>query len=315
MSIAEQQPPVANGQIQVLEKRPLQVRVVEDESPIAYLMDTARFEHTQRIASLMARASLTPAHLTKGGPDAAMGNCFLVTGQAIRWGFDPFLVAQHTYVVQGKLGYEGKLIAAVVNARAGLKSSLRYEFVGQGDDLTITVIGTFRNEDEPRIVTLSVRQAKTANDMWIRDPEQKLAYSGAIRWARRHCPEITLGVVTDDDLERIAEQKPRPAAGGATTLDALTTQLTSAQETEVVTDDQGEVQEPFSDEPTVDEGYRIRVKEVLDELHGIADVEIAAEEIAAKAKSPEEVAIVRELEKAAIERIRNARGPRSNPKS
>jgi len=64
---------------------------------------------------------------------------------------------------------------------------------------------------------LSVEQAKTAHKMWATDPEQKLAYSGATKWARRHCPQVIMGVHTIEDLEAIqereeAEAKPRRPA-------------------------------------------------------------------------------------------------------
>ena len=62
-------------------------------------------------------------------------------------------------------------------------------------------------EDEPRVINLSVKEAKTSNDMWTRDPEQKLCYSAVVRWARRYCPEVVLGVLTDDDLDRIAQSE------------------------------------------------------------------------------------------------------------
>ena len=181
--------------------------IVRDDGPTAYLFDTARFEHTYRIAACMARASLIPDHLRGKKPEEAASNCLLIVNQAIRWGLDPFAVAPETYVVNGKLGFQGKLVAAVVNARAGLKGRLRYEFCGEGENRTITVIGQFTDESEPREVSLSVKQARTDNEMWKKDPDQKLVYSGVTKWARRHCPEIMLGVVTDDDFERMEETR------------------------------------------------------------------------------------------------------------
>ncbi len=186
--------------------------VVHDNSAADYLMDTAKFEHCYRIAKAMASASLLPDHLRMTGPkghkkllsqDQINANCFRVVNQSLRWKMDPFAVVDCTYVVANKLGYEGKLIAAVVNARAGLVGRLSYKFSGSGQDRTITVSGQFRGETEPCTIDLSVKQAKTDNQMWRTDPDQKLVYSGATKWARRFCPEVVLGVLTDDDLEHI----------------------------------------------------------------------------------------------------------------
>ena len=47
--------------------------------------------------------------------------------------------------------------------------------------------------------------------MWTKDPDQKLAYCGALRWARRHCPEVVDGVLSDEDLDVMAAQEAPPA--------------------------------------------------------------------------------------------------------
>jgi len=192
--------------------KPREFKLVEDNGPLANLLDTARFEHMIRIAGLMAGASLIPDHLWKNTktneaftPEQVKANCFLIVNQALRWGIDPFAAAPETYVVGGKLGFQGKLVAAIINYRAPIESNLAYSYTGKGDDLTITVSATIKGETEPRTVTLSVGQAKTGNQMWTKDLEQKLVYSGATKWARRHCPEVILGVLTDDDIEKMNE--------------------------------------------------------------------------------------------------------------
>jgi len=192
--------------------------VVSDASSDANLLDTARFEQIQRIAGVMAIASLVPDHLKAKMPHiadpeqranaeyrATCGNCVLVVNQAMRWGADPFAVAAESYVVGNKLGYQGKLVAAIVNTRAGLQKRLLPTYTGEGDNRTVTIHGKFADEAEERTITLAVRQAKTANKIWQTDPDQKLFYSGVTKWARRHCPEVLLGILTEDDVERIAD--------------------------------------------------------------------------------------------------------------
>lgn len=156
---------------------------------------------------MLGGSALTPRHLKGETPEETLANCFRVVNQAIRWQFDPFAVADETYVVGGKLGYQGKLVAAVIHTRAGLDGKLSCEFDGAGDKRKITIRGKFRGESQPREITLEVGQAKTANKMWTADPDQKLWYSGVIKWARRHCPEVIMGVLTEDDIERIQESE------------------------------------------------------------------------------------------------------------
>lgn len=204
--------------------------VSTDDSENATLFDTAKFEQSQRVALAMARASLTPKHLRGGDQNEGQANCLRVVNQAIRWGMDPFAIMDETYVVGGKLGYSGKLIAAVINSRIGGGERLQCFFNdGKGDDFavviftgnpdaeTFDVLAKYAATGERallraltsagiRAIHLSVGQAKTQNDMWKKDPEQKLWYSGATKWARRYAPEIVLGVATDDDFERIVAE-------------------------------------------------------------------------------------------------------------
>lgn len=170
------------------------------------------FDMIEKQSRMLAHSSFVPDHLVdKANPLRTQANCFRVAMRAHRWGRDVFDVADCTYVTRGKLGYEGKLVASVVNTRAGLRGRLTYDYSGSGEDRTVTVSGHLRNEAEPRTITLSVRQARTGNEMWAKDPDQKLAYCGAIRWARRHVPEVLDGVLTEDDLEAIAEVSVPPA--------------------------------------------------------------------------------------------------------
>jgi len=215
--------------------------IVHDDGPNSILLDSGRFSQAQRIANLMASSSLLPDHLALAGrkgnkqelPIATkIANCFRIVNQAFRWGLDPFAIIDCTYVIGGKLGYEGKLVAALVNSRAGLDGRLSATYMGEGANRTVIVTGKFANEPGPRTVDLRLADAQTDNQMWRKDPDQKLWYSGVVKWARRHCPEVVLGVLTDDDLERIRDSEKRPmfaipvsddtaSSGGATADDLL----------------------------------------------------------------------------------------------
>jgi len=170
---------------------------VDFNDPVAVYLDSDIFGQLQRVAKLMSSASLAPAHLRGEGK---LGDCFLVAAQAFRWRMDPFAVAQHTYVLSGKLGYEGKLIAAIVNASGKLQGSLDYRYMGAGDQRSVTVSGKLVGDAEPREVVGTVAGWKTGNEQWKKNTDQMLAYRGAREWARRYMPEAILGIHADDDL-------------------------------------------------------------------------------------------------------------------
>jgi hypothetical protein len=65
----------------------------------------------------------------------------------------------------------------------------------------MTVQGILRGETEPRSVTVVLRDARTNNRVWASQPDQQLAYHGARVWARRHAPEVMLGVTSPEEFE------------------------------------------------------------------------------------------------------------------
>jgi hypothetical protein len=178
----------------------LDTRYTQDVIPI---LDTSKFEHMQRVARVMAECQYIPEALRKGQPDQAMANCFLIVNQAVRWGIDPFALAQTAYVIGGKLAYEGKTIAAVINSDPRLKGRLDYQFSGQGSIRMVTVSGTFRDTGETKTIEGSVATWQTSNGQWKYDPDQMLVYRGSRQWARRWMPDRLLGVYSADELENI----------------------------------------------------------------------------------------------------------------
>ncbi|NHN85770.1 hypothetical protein GOB93_14125 [Acetobacter musti] len=149
-----------------------------------------------QLAKAMSAAKMVPQHL-QGSP----GDCLMVIEQAMRWQMSPFAVAQATAVVRGKMTFEGKLIAAAVQTSGVLEGRLNYEFAGSGDNRKITVIGHIRGEKSPRTVDVVLKDAKTDNQWWTKTPDQMLSYHGARVWARRHVPEVMLGVYAPEEFD------------------------------------------------------------------------------------------------------------------
>lgn len=156
----------------------------------------ANMGEAMRLAEMMAGAKLVPAALQKSAAD-----CLMVVMQAVRWQMDPFAVAQECSVIQGKLMHSGKLTLAVINARGNLRDRLRFEYQGEGDGRAVTVTGLLQGEGEPRTVSVKLRDARTNNKVWQTQPDQQLAYHGARVWARRHTPELMLGVYSPEEFD------------------------------------------------------------------------------------------------------------------
>jgi len=127
----------------------------------------------------------------------------------MRWNMSPFAVAMETSFIQGKPMFSGKIVAAAVQASGVLAGRLSYDYAGKGDDRTVTVRGTIRGEAAPREVVVRLGDAKTSNKVWEKQGDQQLAYHGARVWARRHTPEVMLGVYAPEEFDDAPAAEPR----------------------------------------------------------------------------------------------------------
>ena len=168
-------------------------------------------DQAMRLAEFMARGKMVPDHL-RNPSDALM-----VIEQAMRWSMSPYAVAQCTSVIQGKLMFSGTLVSAAVHSSGILDGRLTYTFAGEGDARSITVHGTIRGETEPRDIIVRLRDAKTTNQMWTKQPDQQLCYFATRAWARRHTPEVMLGVYSPEEFDAPSQ---RPDAFAGTTIDS-----------------------------------------------------------------------------------------------
>lgn len=151
-----------------------------------------------RFAEVMCKADIAlPKHLRGNA-----GACMAVAMQALEWQMSPFAVASKSYAVNGAIAYEAQLIAAVVNTRSGIKGRLKYFFDGEGSNLTCRVVGILDGEEceytSPTIGSITTKNSP----LWKSDPQQQLGYFSARSWARRHCPEVILGVYDREEVEQ-----------------------------------------------------------------------------------------------------------------
>lgn len=205
---------------------------LSSSSAYALLMDANSMDRLERIADLMASGKTTvPTHL-RGNK----GDCFAIVLQSMQWGMNPIAVGQKTHLVNGTLGYEAQLVAAVINSSGAVKDRFHFEWYGDWDKIVgkfkevesrtkkddnghpkkfivpawqqsdehglgVRVWATIKGEAAPRELKLLMTQARTRNStLWTEDPKQQLAYLAQKRWARLFTPDVILGVYTADEL-------------------------------------------------------------------------------------------------------------------
>lgn len=187
--------------------RPRTALAVTDTGAFANLLDTARFEHMWRIATMFARSGLVPKHFS-GNPDA----CMVAVNLAIRLESDPFMVMQNMYIAPGnKPAWLGQFAIALINQRGGLSGKLQFEFSGEGDDYGCAAIGVDKVTGAALVGTrITVGTAKaegwySQNPKW-RNPgtqQQMLTYRAGAWFGRAYCPGALLGMPTADEVEDV----------------------------------------------------------------------------------------------------------------
>lgn len=218
-------------------------------------------------------------------PEVIEANVTLVALQAMAWNMPFTFVASEAYVIAGKLAYQGKLIAAVANSSGVLSRRLYPEYEGEGDDRRVTIYGTIRGETSPRSVTAAYRidgfqeytdkrtgkRERRKLQGWYGDVDQKLWYTGVVKWVRRHAPELLGGVTTDIDVEAQAER----------TIDGYVSAAESRASTSVRNDVRPEADpdEPLDPAPTGMIALISEYREGVDQATSRSGLEIVVDEI------------------------------------
>lgn len=180
----------------------------------------ATMGEAMEVAKLMAAGNFVPPHLR-----GRAGDCLAVVMQSARWGMDPFAVGNKTYFVNDRMAYESQLVNAVINSAKVLDGRLHPEWEGEGNDLVCTVTGRLRDDPEPKVRRVPIKNITTRNSpLWKQDPEQQLGYYAMRAWVRLHAPEVLLGVYTP---EEVAQMEARD--GGEVSAKPLTSAMLVSQ--------------------------------------------------------------------------------------
>lgn len=219
-------------------------------------------------ANLMADATIAvPDHLV-GKP----ADCMAIVMQAMQWGMNPYAVAQKTFFVGGKLGYEAQLISAILSSSGAIRGRFHYEYGGdwskciRSKDVTVKKTGSkgvyektervrdWSDEDEDGLyiragaiirgeseitwgeplylASVAIRNSP----LWVTKPKQQILYLATKDWAKAYCPAAVMGFQDADDIsyreEKVINPTPQRVSVAEIVGDAVTT-TQSAQESSV----------------------------------------------------------------------------------
>ena len=189
--------------------------VSNDDSAMAPLLDTAKFEHLWRVSKLFAASNFIPDAF-QGKPE----NCFIALQLACQLKMQPFTLFNTLYIIHGKPAFEAKMLIAMANSSGVFEGPIRYKYTGEGDKRACTAYAKMVSTGETVEQTVSIELAKKEGwydkkdkngnliSKWRTMPDLMLAYRSASWLIRLYCPEVMYGFTSKEEAEDIIDVTP-----------------------------------------------------------------------------------------------------------
>jgi len=179
-------------------------------NPLLVFLDPSIKNPLWQVALMLSDSQLVPQHFQRKPAD-----CFLILQAAGRLHVDPLLMLQKTFMVKGKPGFESTFLISLVNQRGGFAHPLRFRFEGEpGTDERACVAWATWPDGSIAEARVSMEMARiedwTKNPKYRSMPDQMLAYRAGAFFSRLHCPDVTMGFHSVDEL-RDVEAAETPA--------------------------------------------------------------------------------------------------------
>lgn len=166
----------------------------------------SQFDDLARHAAALAKSDIIPKSY-QGNPS----NCLIAIELASRLGSSPMLVMQSLHIIQGRPSWSSQFLIASVNS-CGKFSPIRYRFDGKpgsqefGCTAIATELATGEILEGP-MVTMAMVKAEgwlsKSGSKWQTMPDLMFRYRAAAFWARVYCPEVSMGLHTQEEREDI----------------------------------------------------------------------------------------------------------------
>lgn len=165
------------------------------------------FNEAQRMGTLLAGATMgVPREYQNNLP-----NCVVALEYAHRLGVSPIMVMQNIDIIHNKPAPKSTFIIALINASGKFDGDLEFEYSGaKGTDDRTCFAKTKRKDGRPvEGAEVSVKMAKAEGwyhkngSKWPNMTDQMLAYRAASFFSRIHCPNVTMGMQSADEIEDV----------------------------------------------------------------------------------------------------------------
>jgi len=246
---------------EVIPAMPTQAPATTALSNSTGIFQFSSFAETMQAAQILSNSSLVPKDyrcfiptkeygklqydnqgnvIGENNPNAT-ANCLIALNMANRMGYDPLMIMQNLYIIEGRPAWSSQFIIAAINA-CGKFSPLRFEIVKHGmTDVEYTVTqGYGKNKTSENVKTQienvscvawaiekatgeRIESAKIDMVMAIKEgwyqkngskwqtmSDQMLRYRAAAFFGRIYAPEILMGIYSADEVRDFVDVTPAP---------------------------------------------------------------------------------------------------------
>ena len=178
----------------------------------------------------------------------ATSNCLIALNMANRMGYDPLMIMQNLYIIEGRPAWSSQFIIAAINA-CGKFDPLQFEIVNEGEkeieyvnsywengkklsnqatvkleNLTCIAWTTDKKGNRLQSDKISMEMAvkegwyQKNGSKWQTMAGQMLRYRAAAFFGRIYAPEILMGIYAADEIRDFVDVTPEPAPQPAAQL-------------------------------------------------------------------------------------------------
>lgn len=159
-----------------------------------------KFEEAARMAKALATSTLVPKEY-----QGNISNCMIAIDTAQRLRISPFATMQNLYIVNGRPSWSSQFIISAINKCDRFSEPLKFSISGEGDTLQCYAHTKDLSGNELRGPLITMKMAKEEGwigkngSKWKTMPQVMIQYRAASFFGRLHCPDILMGVYTDDE--------------------------------------------------------------------------------------------------------------------
>lgn len=190
----------AKNEVQATEKQHVNLQT---DFSLGIFGTSDNFKMAWQMAQALSQSTVVPKDF-QGNP----ANCLIAIEQSNRLHMSPFMVMQNLYVIQGRPSWSSKFLIAMINGSGKFDQELQFEEVRDKNGKPFSCLA-WTMKDGRRVdgmtVDMDMAQAEgwlgKNGSKWKTMPQLMLRYRAASFFSSLNCPELTLGIYTQEEIE------------------------------------------------------------------------------------------------------------------